>query len=97
MEVITDPTVATRELGGVPPPSKETLETMHRSDYILHAKAGRLDQVPVKKTLLPHDQPMTPQGGTSVDLGPDGTVYVRQAKKLCSSPTMAGSPGRHGR
>ncbi len=85
MEVITDPTVATRELGGVPPPSKETLETMHRSDYILHAKAGRLDQVPVKKTLLPHDQPMTPQGGTSVDLGPDGTVYVRQAKKLCIS------------
>ena len=28
---------------------------------------------------------MTPQGGTSVDLGPDGNVYVRQAKKLCIS------------
>lgn len=85
MEVITDPTVMTRELGGVPPPSKEALETMHRSDYVLHAKAGKLTQVPVKKVLLPHAEPMTPQGGTSVDLGLDGTVYVRQANKLCTS------------
>ena len=85
MEVITEPTVMTRELGGVPPPSKEALETMHRSDYVLHAKAGKLTRVPVKKVLLPHAEPMTPQGGTSVDLGPDGTVYVRQANKLCTS------------
>lgn len=85
MEVITDPTVMTRELGGVPPPSKEALEAMHRSDYVLRAKAGKLTRVPVEKVLLPHAEPMTPQGGTSVDLGPDGTVYVRQANKLCSS------------
>ena len=40
MEVITDPTVATRELGGVPPPSKETLETMHRSELHPACKSG---------------------------------------------------------
>ena len=39
----------------------------------------------MKKVLLPHDQPMSPQGGTSVDLGPDGTVFVRQVKKLSKS------------
>ncbi len=85
MKVITEPTVMTQQLGGVPPPSKEVLETMRRSQYILHARAGQLTQIPVTKVLLPHDQPMSPQGGTSVDLGPDGAVYVRQVKKLSKS------------
>ncbi len=31
MEVIAEPTVRTREMGGVPLPSKDELEKMHRS------------------------------------------------------------------
>ena len=67
MKVITKPTVMTKQLGGVHPPSKDTLEKMHRSQYILHAKDNKLTQIPVKKVLLPHAQPMNPQAGTSVD------------------------------
>ncbi len=85
MKVITKPTVMTKELGGVHPPSKDTLEKMHRSQYILHAKDNKLTQIPVKKVLLPHAQPMNPQAGTSVDLDSKGNVYVRQDKTLCQS------------
>jgi hypothetical protein len=85
MKVIAEPTVMTNQLGGVPPPTKAVLEEMHRSEYILHARGGELTRLPVEKMLLPHDEPMNPQGGTSVDLGSDDTIYVRLVKKLCKS------------
>jgi len=46
---------------------------------------NKLTQIPVKKVLLPHAQPMNPQAGTSVDQNLKGHVYVRQDKTLCKS------------
>ena len=83
-EVIAKPTVRTEEMGGVPLPSKHELEKMHRSQYILHASKGRMTRLAVEKALLPHDQPMSPQGA-QIDLGPDGTLYVKLASKLAKS------------
>ena len=41
-------------LGGVDP-SAEQLAAMHRSNYILHARDGKLSEIPVEKSRLPHD------------------------------------------
>lgn len=84
MEVIAEPTVMTREMGGVPLPSKDELEKMHRSQYILHASNGRMTRLAVEKALLPHDQPMSPQGA-QIDVGPDGTLYVKLVSRLAKS------------
>ena len=84
LEVIAEPTVMTEEMGGVALPMKGDLEKMHRSAYILRARNGRMTPVTVEKTLLPHDQPLTPQSA-QIDIGPDGTLYVRMATKLAKS------------
>ena len=84
LEVIAKPTVSTREMGGVPLPSKDELEKMHRSQYILHASNGRMNRLAVEKALLPHDQPISPQWA-QIDLGPDGTLYAKLASKLAKS------------
>ena len=65
-------------------PSAKVLKQMHDSQYILHAAGRKLSHVPVEKTLLPHSDDMSPQG-THVDVGPDGTVYVKQSQILCKS------------
>ena len=84
MQVIVKPKLRTSRLGGVDVPSAEVLKQMHDSQYILHAAGGKLTRVPVEKTLLPHSDDMSPQG-THVDVGPDGTVYVKQSQVLCKS------------
>ena len=84
MKVIDEPLLQTANLGGVPVPSADVLKDMHRSQYILHARGGRLTQVAVEKTLLPHCPKITPQG-VEADLGCDGTIYVRQVTLLCKS------------
>lgn len=84
MEVTAEPTVMTEEMGDVPLPSKDDLEKMHRSQYILHARRGKLTRVAVEKTLLPRDRPLTPQS-QQIDVGPDGTLYVRLVNKLARS------------
>ncbi len=84
MPVIVEPKLHTNRLGGVDVPSTEVLKQMHNSQYILHAAGGKLTRVPVEKTLLPHSNDMSPQG-THVDVGPDGTVYVKQSQILCKS------------
>ncbi len=84
MPVIVEPKLHTNRLGGVDVPSAEVLKQMHDSQYILHAAGGKLTRVPVEKTLLPHSNDMSPQG-THVDVGPDGTVYVKQSQILCKS------------
>ena len=84
MQVIVKPKLHTNRLGGVDVPSAEVLKQMHDSQYILHAAGGKLTRVPVEKTLLPHSDDMSPQG-THVDVGPDGTVYVKQSQILCKS------------
>ena len=84
MEVIVKPKLQTNRLGGVDVPSAAVLKEMHHSQYILHAVDGKLTRVPVEKTLLPHSDDMSPQG-THVDVGTDGTVYVKQSQVLCKS------------
>ena len=84
MQIIVEPKLHTSHLGGVDVPSAEVLKQMHDSPYILHAAGGKLTRVPVEKPLLPHSDDMSPQG-THVDVGPDGTVYVKQSQILCKS------------
>ena len=84
MQVIVEPKLRTSRLGGVDVLSAEVLKQMHDSQYIWHAAGGKLTRVPVEKTLLPHSDDMSPQG-THVDVGPDGTVYVKQSQILCKS------------
>ena len=84
MKVIVKPGVSTAQMGGMPVPGQEVLKRMHQSGYILCARGGTLQEVPVEKTLLPHDQPMNPQE-PQVDLGPGGIAYVRMKTKLCKS------------
>ena len=84
MQVIIEPKLQTNQLGGVDVPSAEVLKKMHDSRYILRATGGKLIRIPAEKALLPHSDDMSPQG-TQVDVGPDGTVYVRQSQVLCKS------------
>ena len=84
MQIIIEPKLPTSRLGGVDVPSAKVLKQMHDSQYILHAAGRKLSHVPVEKTLLPHSDDMSPQG-THVDVGPDGTVYVKQSQILCKS------------
>ena len=108
MQIIVEPKLRTSRLGGVDVPSVDVLKQMHDDQYILHAAGGKLTRVPVEKTLLPHSDDMSPQG-THVDVGPDGTVYVKQSQVLCKSTDggrtwtsrslvgMADVPGGHWR
>ena len=108
MQIIVEPKLRTSHLGGVDVPSVDVLKQMHNGQYILHAAGGKLTRVPVEKTLLPHSDDMSPQG-THVDVGPDGTVYVKQSQVLCKSTDggrtwtsrslvgMADVPGGHWR
>ena len=84
MQIIVEPKLHTGRLGGVDVPSAEVLKQMHDNQYILHAAGRQLTRVPVEKTLLPHSDDMSPQGA-HVDVGPDGTVYVKQSQVLCKS------------
>ncbi len=84
MKVITDPSVKTDRLGGVDVPAAEVLKQMHQDQYILHAREGKLTQVPVEKNLLPHDLKIKPQG-VRVAFGPDSTIYVAQPTMVCKS------------
>ena len=94
MQIIVEPKLRTCRLGGVDVPPAEVLKQMHDSQYILYAAGGKLTRVPAEKTLLPHSNDMSPQG-THVDVGPDGTVYVKQSQILCKS-TDGGVHGHRG-
>ena len=84
MEVITEPQVKTAALGGVDVPTADVLRKMQLNQYILRAVGGKLTEVPVSRVVLPHSNGMSPQS-VMVDLGPGGTVYVRQSEILCKS------------
>ncbi len=84
MQIIIAPDRHTHRLGGVDVPEADVLVQMHAGQHILHAAGGRLTQVPVEKTLLPHSNDMSPQA-TQVDRGAGALVYVRQPHLLCKS------------
>jgi hypothetical protein len=71
-------------LGGVDPPSVEELTEMSESDYVLHARGGKLTKVPAEKHKLPHDPRGHDQAVSSV-LAADGTIYVGLRTTLCKS------------
>ena len=74
---------STEWLGGVTL-TPQQMRAMQAGPYILHARGGALNRVPVEKALLPHD----PQGHVqTVELAraPDGTLYVNQNTLMCRS------------
>ena len=83
-KVITRPSVTTDRMGGIDHPDRKTLLAMHRSQYILHARAGTLTRKTVQRIVIPHDDGVNPQS-TQVSLSPSGTVYIRQAHIICRS------------
>ena len=67
---------STQDMGGVSV-SPDELHAMQAGDYILHGRAGTLEQVPVEKVRLPID----PQGHTqrlNMERAPNGTIYAAQ-------------------
>ena len=62
----------------------EQLRAMQRANYILHAKAGRLNQVAVQKTPLPLD-PCGHVQRLELFVGPDQTLYAAQCSVLSRS------------
>ncbi len=78
------PRLKTGVMGGVPSPDRGALAEMHKGQYILHAKAGKITKVPVQKSRLPHD----PGGHVQIvdtAVAPDGTIYVSQNTIICKS------------
>jgi photosystem II stability/assembly factor-like uncharacterized protein len=70
-------------MGGVTVSSAE-LEAMQAGEYVLHARDGKLAQVPVEKIRLPRD----PQGHTQrlcLAQAPDGAIYAAQHTLLHKS------------
>ncbi len=52
MPIMAEPNLKTDRLGGVDISSVDTLKTMYHNSYVLHARAGKLSEVPVEKVLL---------------------------------------------
>ncbi len=81
------PPLQTGTMGGVDNPTKEVLLAMHRSQYILHARAGKLTKVPAEKTWLPPDR----AGANHQEImgrlaiAGDGTVYMHGRDYMCKS------------
>ena len=75
--------LSTDNMGGVSVRADE-LRDMQASDFILHARDGKLEKIEVEKTRLPRD----PQGHTqrlSMTRAPDGAIYAAQHTLLHKS------------
>ncbi len=84
--------LSTEFMGGVTV-QPEDLAAMQAGDYVLHARAGRLNRVPVEKTRLPRD----PQGHVQrlcLVQAPNGTIYAAQHTLLHRS-TDGGATWEH--
>ena len=96
MPVMAEPNLKTARLGGVDVPSANTLETMHHSSYILHARSGRLSEVPVEKMLLPSDRETSPQAIQLVK-APDNSIYANLSNIICKSSDGGRTWTAHGK
>ena len=76
--------IDTGVMGGVPCPSAQELTKMQHSQYVLHARDGKLSKVPVEKIVLPGDPKNHPQHA-NVTLLSDGTLYVKQSTVFLKS------------
>jgi hypothetical protein len=84
--------LSTQNMGGVEVTAKQ-LKEMQADDYILHARNGKLQKVPVEKIRLPLDA----QGHVQrlgLILTPNGTIYASQYT-LISKSTDAGKTWEH--
>lgn len=82
----------TNKLGGVAAEAEE-LRRMQAGDYILHARGGKLEEVPVEKVTFPLD----PKGhvqSLGLDVAGDGTIYASQAS-IVSKSTDGGKTWKH--
>ena len=84
MSLMAEPSLKTARLGGVDVPSADTLKTMYHSSYILHARGGKVSEVPVEKVMLPPDRETSPQAIQLVK-APDSTVYSNLGNIICKS------------
>lgn len=80
------PRLKTAALGGVNSPSADELAAMHKSNYLLHARDGKLRKIQVEKSRLPHD----PKGHAQViytaqDPRDKNTLYVNQMSIICKT------------
>ena len=87
-ELVAGPPLKTDRLGKLAVPSDTVLKEMQAGKYFLHARAGRLERVPVEKVKLPG---AAGEEGGLLALGPGGTVYVGRRTLLCKST----DGGRH--
>ena len=78
--VYAEPGWSTIAMGGVAVTSEQLCQ-MQAGDYILHAKAGRLNKVSVQKITLPHD-PCGHVQRLALFVGPDNTIYAAQCSVL---------------
>ena len=77
-------TLTTEQLGGVPHPSEDRMEQMHKGPFILRARGGELTKVPAEKSALPFDPTFHPQEA-SLFRAHDSLIYVRQNTVLAKS------------
>ena len=87
LKVHRKPKLQTGTMGGVDNPTKSQLLEMHKSQYILHARGGKLTRVPVQKTWLPPDPADVSHQeimGRMV-LADDGTVIVMGRSRITKS------------
>jgi len=76
------PRLKTGVMGGVKIPSDQELAAMNSGQYILHARGGKLTNVPVEKVKLPGK---LGEEGTPIAMGPDGAVYAIRHTIMCKS------------
>ena len=87
--------ISTDALGGVSV-TPDQLQAMHRGDYILHARDGKLTEVPCKKIKLPLNPMSHNHQQLGLNAAPDGTLYATIRTHHPSKPAAcrcaAGSP-----
>ena len=68
--------LSTDSMGGVTV-TEEQLHAMQQGDYILHARGGKLEKIPVEKIRLPRD-PLGHVQRVCMAQAPDGTIYAAE-------------------
>jgi len=72
----------TGTMGGVAVPGNDALKAMHKGEYILHARGGKLTRVEAEKALLPGK---AGEEGGALAMARDGTIYVARKTIVCKS------------
>ena len=76
--------MSTETLGGVTV-TPDQLDAMQAGDYILHARDGKLTEVPCEKIMLPLDPAVENHQQLGFQAAPDGTLYATQRTQVSKS------------